>query len=85
MQNQMAKAEEELENTVVTGNAGGGMVTVEITGKRQVKSLKIKPEAIDPDDAEMLEDLVVASLNDALKKVDELESKLKGGVNGGLF
>ena len=85
MQNQMAKAEEELQNTVVTGTSGGGMVTVEMTGKRNITRVAIKPEAVDPDDVEMLEDLVLASVNEALNKVDELESKLKGGVNGGMF
>lgn len=85
MQNQMAKAEEELQNTVVSGTSGGGMVTVEMTGKRNITKVTIKPEAVDPDDVEMLEDMVLASVNEALKKVDELESKLKGGVNGGMF
>ena len=85
MANQMAKAEEELSNTTLTGTAGGGMVTTEVTGKREVLRVNIKPEAVDPDDVEMLEDMIVASLNDALKKAEELEKKLKGGVNGGMF
>lgn len=85
MQNQMAKAEEELQNTIVSGTSGGGMVTVEMTGKRNITKVTIKPEAVDPDDVEMLEDMVLASVNEALKKVNELESKLKGGVNGGMF
>ncbi len=84
MQNQMAKAEEELENTVVTGSASG-MVSISMTGKRKVTEIKINPAVVDPDDVEMLEDMVVASINDALSQVDELEKKLKGGMPGGMF
>lgn len=84
MQNQMAKAEEELENTIVTGSTSG-MVSVSMTGKRKITEIKINPNVVDPDDVEMLEDMIVAGVNDALAKVDELEKKLKGGMAGGLF
>ena len=76
MQEQMAKAQEELAETVVTGSAGGGMVEIELTGKREVESVTIKPEAVDPDDVEMLEDLIAAALGDALNKVSEKEKEM---------
>ena len=81
MQAQMAKAEEELENT---GTSGGGMVEVSITGKKKVTGIKIKPEIVDPDDIEMLEDLITASVNDALEQADKLEKSLKGDMPQGL-
>lgn len=76
MQEQMAQAQEELAETSVTGSAGGGMVEITLTGKREVEIVKIKPEAVDPDDVEMLEDLIAAALGDALQKVDEKEKEL---------
>lgn len=87
MQQKLAEAQQELENAVVTGNAGGGMVTVTMNGKKAVTAVKIKKEAVDPDDVEMLEDLILAALADASKQADELsEEKMKpfGGA-GGLF
>lgn len=72
--------EKELGETVLSASTAGGMVTLEITGKREIVSLKIKPEAVDPDDVEMLEDMVVACLNDGLNKVAELENKLNGDM-----
>lgn len=84
MQNQMAKAEEELENATLTGVAGGGMVEASVNGHKKVLSIKIKPEVVDPDDVEMLEDLVVASLNEAMAKADQLADQLKPNT-GGLF
>lgn len=76
MQEQMAKAQEELAELTVTGSAGGGMVEITLTGKREIESVKIKPEAVDPDDVEMLEDLVSAAFGDALSKVAEKEQEL---------
>lgn len=73
-------AEKELSETVLSASTAGGMVTMEITGKREIVSLKIKPEAVDPDDVEMLEDMIVACVNDGLKKVSELETKLNGDM-----
>ena len=84
MQQNMERAEEELNNTSLTGTAGGGMVEVACTGKKKITSITIKPEIVDPDDIEMLEDLVVAAVNEALSKADELEKSLKGDMPGGL-
>lgn len=84
MQQDMVQKQEsinkELEETVLTATSAGGMVTLEITGKREIVSLKIKPEAVDPDDVEMLEDMVVACVNEGLNKVKELEDKLNGDM-----
>lgn len=76
MQEQMAKAQEELGELSVTGTAGGGMVEITLSGKREVESVSIKPEAVDTDDIEMLEDLIAAAFGDALKKVAEEEKRL---------
>ena len=76
MQEQMAKAQEELGELTVTGTAGGGMVEIDLSGKRDVEAVRIKPEAVDPDDVEMLEDLVSAALGDALAKVAEKEKEM---------
>lgn len=84
MQNQMQKAEEELENASLTGVSGGGMVEVTLNGKKKVLGVSIKPEVVDPDDVEMLEDLIVAALNEAMAKADQLEAELKPNT-GGLF
>ena len=85
MQEQMKAKQEELEATEYTGSASGGLVSVVITGKHQVTSVSIKPEAVDPDDIEMLEDLVAAAVNDACRQADEATetemSKLTGGMN----
>src|SRR6478672_13822751 len=77
LQKQMADAR-------VEGNAGGGMVTVVMNGAKQVQSLKIDPEAVSKEDVEMLQDLIVAALNDAYRKADEEMSKQMGGMMGGL-
>lgn len=84
MQAKMEKAEEELENTMLTGTSGGGMVEVECNGKKQIVNITLKPEIVDPDDIEMLQDLVVSAVNDALSKADELEKSLKGDMPSGL-
>jgi len=84
MQEQMQKAQEELKNETVEATAGGGMVTVTATGGGEIKSIKIDPKAIDPNDPEMLEDMVVAAVNEALRSAQGLiESKL-GPALGGL-
>lgn len=85
LQDQMAKAQEELSETELTGSAGGGLVTVTVTGKKQPVAVTIKPEAVDLDDLEMLEDLIVAALSDALGQADELEKQLMPGGAAGLF
>lgn len=75
MQKDMAQAQEELANKQVEGSAGGGMVTCVANGHKQVLDITINPEAVDPEDVEMLQDLVLAAVNDALKKSDEMSSK----------
>jgi len=84
MQEQMAKAQEELANTIVTGTAAGDAVTVEMTGEFRTKAVHIKKEALDPDDPETLEDLIVVAVNDAVAKVQELSGKKMGALTGGL-
>ncbi len=84
MQAEMVRAQAELATTVVTGSAGGGAVTVEMTCDSKVKSLKIAVEAIDPADAETLEDLVLVAVNDALAKVAAASEKRLGSVTGGM-
>ena len=83
MQDQMMKAQEELENAEVVGKAGGEMVVVTMNGKKEIKSIKLDRTAVDPDDIEMLEDLIIVAINDASKKAEEL-SKEKMGPMGGL-
>lgn len=84
MQEEMAKAQEELANTVVQGSAGGGVVTVDVTCDQHVKSVTISPEAVDPDDVETLEDLVTAAINDALSRAQETSAKRMQSVTGGV-
>ena len=86
MQQGMMKAQEELAEERIEGSAGGGIVKVTVTGKSDVVGVKISPEAVDPDDVEMLEDLVLAAVHDAVEKSKELaEKKMSGlGVPGGL-
>ncbi|MDR2202657.1 MAG: YbaB/EbfC family nucleoid-associated protein [Clostridiales bacterium] len=75
MQEQMLKAQEELEDTELTGEAGGGIVTVTMNGKKRMLGVSVKPEAVDPDDVEMLEDLILAAYNDAYERAGELEQE----------
>lgn len=84
MQADMAKAQEELKLAEVSATAGGGMVSVTVTGDQVVKAIEIKPEAIDPDDPEMLADLVLAAINEALRSSQELAAGKMGGVTGGM-
>lgn len=84
MQEQMLKAQEELASKTVEGTAGGGVVTVVVTGQKNVQSVTIKPEAVDPDDVEMLQDLVLTAVNDALAKAEELANKDMGKFTGGM-
>ena len=91
MQRQMEEAQKELEEKEVTATAGGGVVEITVTGKHEIKSVKIDPEAVDPDDVETLEDLIVAAANEAFRKLDEESqsqmAKLTGGMGGlgGMF
>lgn len=84
MQAQMAKAQEELANKEVEGTAGGGAVKVTMNGHKQILDVQISPEAVDPDDVELLQDLVMAAMNEALKNVDELVQRDLGKVTGGM-
>lgn len=90
MQQQMEQAQADLETKEYEASAGGGAVTCKVNGKREIVSLTIKPEAVDPEDVEMLQDMVVAAVNEAMRKADAESaanmSKLTGGLNlGGLF
>ena len=85
MQSQMQQMQEEAANEIVEASAGGGMVTVKATGGGEIVSIEIDPKAIDPDDPEMLADLVLAAVNEALRSGRSLmESKLEGMIPGGL-
>jgi DNA-binding YbaB/EbfC family protein len=84
MQADMAKAQEELANERVEASVGGGMVTVTASGAGDIVAVKISPEAIDPDDPETLEDLVLAGVNEALRNAQELAQSKLGGAVGGL-
>ncbi len=90
MQQEMLKAQEEMENSDFEATSGGGAVSVKMTGKKELTEIIIKPEACDPDDIEMLQDLILTAVNDVIKKVDDANnakmSKLTGGLNiPGLF
>lgn len=88
MQREMQKLQEELQDKTVEASAGGGAVTVVATGKKELKEIVIKPEVVDPEDIEMLQDLILAAVNEALRKAEEMVSsemsKITGGL-GGLF
>ena len=84
LQQEMMQAQETLKDEVVDASAGGGMVTVQITGELHVKSIKIDPQAVDPDDVELLQDMVRAAVNEALRAAQELASSKLGGITGGL-
>ena len=87
MQRQMEEGQKELETKEFTAKAGGGAVEVTVTGKKEITKVKLSEEAVDPDDIEMLEDLIVAAANEALRRADEanteLMSKMTGGLGGG--
>ncbi|BCG56692.1 MULTISPECIES: YbaB/EbfC family nucleoid-associated protein [Paenibacillus] len=84
MQEQMLKAQEELGSKTVEGSSGGGVVTVQVNGHKKLLSIEIKPEAVDPEDVEMLQDLVITAVNDALTKADELANSDMGKFTGGM-
>lgn len=89
MQDQMTKAQEELEQQVYEASAGGGMVNCKVSGKHELIELTIKPEAVDPDDVEMLQDMVMAAVNEALRTCDKTKEETLGKLApagmGGLF
>lgn len=84
MQAKMAKVQEDLGSMTVTGTAGGGVVEVVVNGHQKVLSVTVKPEVIDPSDVEMLQDLVLAAVNEAMDKARELASKEMGSLTAGL-
>ena len=90
MQQELLRMQEEQETKTYTAKAGGGMVSATVNGKHEVVNLEIKPEAVDPDDVEMLQDMVIAAVNEAMRTADTEAannmSRLTGGMNlGGLF
>ena len=90
MQQEMLRMQEEMENKTYTATAGGGMVKAEVSGKNAIVNLTINPEAVDPDDVEMLQDMVIAAVNEALRTAEtdraNQMSRMTGGLNlGGLF
>ena len=90
MQQEMLRMQEEMENKTYSATTGGGMVTATVNGKHEVVDLKINPEAVDPDDVEMLQDMIIAAVNEAMRAADAEAannmSRLTGGLNlGGLF
>ena len=84
MQQQMAEAQEQLKHEEVEASAGGGMVKVKVSGDLVVKSVTIAPDAIDPDDPELLQDMVLAATNEALRSAQELQQSRLGGLTGGM-
>ncbi len=85
MQQKMAEQQKELETKEYTGSAGGGAVETKVSGKKELLEIKIKPEACDPDDVEMLQDMILAAVNEALKKADDASEEAMGSLTGGLF
>lgn len=84
MQEQLAQAQEELANTEVTGSAGGGLVSVTLSGTGELTGVELKPEAVDPEDTESLSDLIIAAYRDAQTKTQQLAEEKLGPVAGGL-
>lgn len=84
MQRQMEETTKQLEETEVVGTAGGGVVEITVSGKKEITKVSIKEEVVDPDDIEMLEDLVMAAANEALRKMEELSSQSMAKITGGL-
>ncbi len=84
MQEDMAAVQESVENSEFSASAGGGAVEVTVSGKHEVLSVKLKPEVVDPEDVEMLEDLLKASLNEAIRKANDTMEREMNGVTGGM-
>ena len=84
MQEEMNSAQEEVENSEFSASSGGGAVEVTVSGKHEILSVKIKPEVVDPEDVEMLEDLLTASLNEAIRKANDAMETRMNGLTGGL-
>ena len=84
MQADMAKAQEELKNEIVEASSGGGMVTVKVSGDLEVKEIRIDPEAVDPEDVELLQDMVLAAVNEGVRSAQELAASKLNAATGGL-
>ncbi len=84
MQRQMEESQKELETKEVTGQAGGGVVKITVSGKKEITKVEIDPEAVDPEDTEMLEDLIMAAANEALREIENLSQQTMGKITGGL-
>lgn len=84
MQADMMKLQEDLKSRTVETTVGGGAVSVVVSGKKELKSIKIAPSAVDPEDVEMLEDLIISAVNEGMRKVDEMTEKEMGKVTGGM-
>lgn len=84
MQAQMERAQAEIEEKEVTTTAGGGVVTATVNGKKEIVSLELKPEVVDPDDIEMLQDLIISAVNEGLRQIDEISNAEMGKLTGGL-
>ncbi len=84
MQQDMLRAQEELENKTVEATVGGGIVAVTVSGKKELVKITIQPEAVDPDDVEMLEDLILTAVNEGMRKADALASSEMGKITGGM-
>ena len=82
MQEDLAKKQEELESSTFSATSGGGMINIELNGKKEIVSLKINKEIVDPEDTEMLEDMIIACFNEAVKKVDEAKKSTMGDMGG---
>jgi len=84
MQADMAKAQEELKNEIVEASSGGGMVTVKVSGDLEIREIRIDPEAVDPEDVELLQDMVLAAVNEAVRSAQELAATKMNAAAGGL-
>ena len=84
MQAEMGKVQDELAGQEIEASAGGGMVTAVVNGKQELLKIEIKPEAVDPEDVELLQDMVLAAVNEALRQTQELANKKMGALTGGL-
>ena len=84
MQRQMEEMQEEMENKTLETTSGGGAVKVVISGKKEIKSLELSPDIVDPDDVEMLQGLIIAAVNEAIRQADEMTSREMGKITGGM-
>ncbi len=84
MQEEMERIQQETEEEQVEATSGGGAVKVVVTGKKELVSIKLDPDAVDPDDVEILEDMIVAAVNEAIKKADEMMAERMGAITGGI-